>query len=177
MKESPSRVVALTSYTLRTKAGTLRVEDDGHRWTPGDGLPPKGVQANPALALCARASELWRGDPQKGVKAHPVKALAAQVEWLRKRLPELKPEPEAEAVKKSPSKLPVGEYERRREEAIAKALEDAADEIEERDGDSDLWLEKMEKLVRRMRDSRRKTEPARRSWIIPDEEVSDSGNT
>lgn len=53
MKES--RVVALVSYTLRTKTGTLRVEDDGRRWTPGEGLPPKGVQPNAALALCRHA--------------------------------------------------------------------------------------------------------------------------
>jgi hypothetical protein len=60
MKESPSRVVALVSYTLRTKAGTLRVEDDGQRWTPGEGLPPKGVKANAALALCRNAEACER---------------------------------------------------------------------------------------------------------------------
>jgi hypothetical protein len=54
MKES--RVVALTYYTLRTKTGRVRVEDDGHRWTPGAGLPPKGVRPNAALALCRHAS-------------------------------------------------------------------------------------------------------------------------
>jgi len=127
-----------------------------------DNLKPRADEA----VQRARTSELWRGNPQKGIRAHPGKALAAQVEWLRKELPVLKPEPEAEGVRKAPLKLPVGEYERRREEVIAKALEDTADEIEERDGDADLWLERIEKLVRRMRDSRRKTSPARRSWPL-----------
>ncbi len=58
MKES--RVVALVSYTLRTKAGTLRVEDDGQRWKPGEGLPPKSVKANAALALCRHAERAAR---------------------------------------------------------------------------------------------------------------------
>jgi hypothetical protein len=70
MKESPPRVVALVSYTLRTKAGTLRVEDDGQRWTPGEALPPRDVKANAPLALCRHvqraASEFGVFAPQPG---------------------------------------------------------------------------------------------------------------
>jgi hypothetical protein len=62
MKESPSRVVALVSYTLRTKTGTLRVEDDGQRWTPGEKFPPK---PNAALALCRHAAACERQEREQ----------------------------------------------------------------------------------------------------------------
>lgn len=126
----------------------------------------------------ARSSELWRGDAQKGIKAHPGKALDAQIESLLKALPRIKPEPGGEGEKRESTRMPAGEYEQKREEAILKALEAAADGIEERDGDSDLWLERIERAVRKMRDSRRKTAPARQSWITLDEEEdeqTDSG--
>ncbi|MDQ3742882.1 MAG: hypothetical protein M3444_00580 [Acidobacteriota bacterium] len=69
MKES--RVVALTSYTLRTKTGRVRVEDDGQRWRPGEALLPKGVQPNAALALCRHAStcEEYEREQARGRRA------------------------------------------------------------------------------------------------------------
>lgn len=117
----------------------------------------------------ARASDLWRGNPQKGIKPHPGKALAAQVEWLRKVLPTRAPEP-GPAAQPSPSKMPAGEYAQKREEAIVKALEATADGIEEREGNSDLWLERIGKLIQKMRLSRQKTAPARQSWIMPSDD-------
>lgn len=128
----------------------------------------------------ARSSELWRGNAEKGIKPHPGRALEAEVESLLKALPRC--EPEVEGEKKGSSKLSVGEYERDQEDRLKKRIEAVADEIEERDGDSDPWLERMEKAVRKMRDSRRKTAPARRSWImLDDNEAADprdgSGNT
>jgi len=119
----------------------------------------------------ARASELWKGNAQKRIKPHPGKALTAQVESLLKALPKIKAEPKPAGEEgKTTTKQGAGEYAQKREDAIVKALEDAADGIEERDGDADLWLEKIEKVVRKMRDSRRKTAPARRSWIMPSDD-------
>jgi hypothetical protein len=67
MKESLSRgrVVALASYTLRTKTGNLRVEDDGHGWGPGEALPPRDVKANAALALCRHAEACERHEREQ----------------------------------------------------------------------------------------------------------------
>lgn len=130
----------------------------------------------PTRPSSARVSELWKGNPVRRIKPHPGKALAAQVEWLHKELPVLKPEPAREGESETgPAKMPAGEYARKREEAIVKALEATADGIEEREGDADLWLEKIEKLVRRMRLSRVKTEGARRSWIMPSAEDDNEG--
>lgn len=125
----------------------------------------------------ARASELWRGNREKGIRPHPGKALAAQVEWLVKALPKLKPASNSDEGEKGSSKMSAGEYAQKREAAIVKAIEAAADGVEEREGDADLWLEKLERLVHRMRESRRKTAPARRSWIMltdDDESASES---
>jgi hypothetical protein len=131
-----------------------------------DNLKPKADEA----VQRARASEQWKGNPAKGIKPHPGLALAAQVEWLKKELPKLKPKAEENAAPQTHTPQPPGEYAQKREQAIAKSLEDTADEIEKRHGDADLWLERIEKLVRKMRDSRRKTAPARRSWITLDDE-------
>ncbi|MDQ3687726.1 MAG: bifunctional DNA primase/polymerase [Acidobacteriota bacterium] len=143
-----------------------------------DHLQPKADEA----VQRARASEQWKGSPAKGIKPHPGLALAAQVEWLKKELPKLKPKAADAGTSKTHTKQPVAEYAQKREQAIATALEDTADQIEKRHGDADLWLERIEKLVRKMRDSRRKTLPARRSWIMLDdeedaEEKARDGNT
>jgi hypothetical protein len=131
-----------------------------------DNLQPKADEA----VQRARASEQWKGNPAKGIKPHPGLALAAQVEWLKKELPKLKPKAADDGTPPTHTPQPPGEYAQKREQAIAKSLEDIADEIEKRHGDADLWLERIEKLVRKMRDSRRKTAPARRSWITLDDE-------
>jgi hypothetical protein len=90
-----------------------------------DNLKPKADEA----AQRARASEQWKGNPAKGVKAHPGLALAAQVERLKQELPELRPEAEGASAPKVSKPLPVDLYEKRSEEAIAKALEETADQI------------------------------------------------
>jgi hypothetical protein len=142
-----------------------------------DNLKPKTDDA----VQRARSSELWKGNTQKDIKPHPGKALAAQVEWLKKELPKIKPEPEGDGSgeKKTPAKMPAGEYAQKQEEQLVKSIEDAADGIEQRDGDAGLWLEKMEKQIRKMRESRHRTEGARRSWIMPDDEsdASHSGRS
>lgn len=133
----------------------------------------------------ARRSETWRGNAQKGIRPHPGRAIEAEVEALLKALPRIKPEPDGgdSGEKKQSGKMSAGEYEQKREDAILRAIEESADGVEERDGDADLWLGKIEKAVRRMRDSRRRTAPARRSWIMLDEgedeptEAPASGNT
>ena len=98
---------------------------------------------------------------------------------ILKALPKIKPEPEDDGEKKTKSKMSAGEYEQKQEERLIKAIEDAADGVEEREGDADLWLEKFERRIHKMRESRRKTAPARRSWIMPgedeDEEAREQG--
>ncbi len=134
-----------------------------------DNLKPKADEA----AQRARASDLWRGNEQKGLKAHPGKALAAEVERLKKELPRTRPLKEDERPSKSTTPLPAGEYARQQRAAVVRLLEKTADGIEERDADADLWLEEIERDIRKIRDSRRKTAPARRSWIMPDEAATD----
>jgi hypothetical protein len=135
-----------------------------------DNLKPKADEA----VQRARQSETWRGDRQKGIKAHPGRALEEQVGWLVAELPRIKPADEDGEGKEPKAPEPVAEFERRRESSLLRTLEQTADEIEERNGDADLWLEKIELKVRKMRESRLKTNGARRSWItLHDDEVDE----
>lgn len=111
----------------------------------------------------ARASEEW--------KAHPGRALAAQVGSVLKTLSRLKPE-QLPAKDSEPQSL--DQYEDEREAAIKRSVERVADKIEARGGDADLWLEKLETQINRIRQSRKRTERARRDFaalsIFDDEE-------
>ncbi|MBA3765729.1 MAG: bifunctional DNA primase/polymerase [Acidobacteria bacterium] len=107
-------------------------------------------------AMRARASSEWA--------KHPGRALEAQVDSVIKNLPALGTREESGADKKEPALQPVDVYEERQEKRICEAAEKVADQIELRGGDSDLFLEKLEISFKRIRDSRKKTEPARRDF-------------
>jgi hypothetical protein len=104
-----------------------------------------------AAVLRARVSEEW--------KTHPGRALVAQVAPMLEALPKLKVE--AAPVKQSTPK-PLDQYEQESEAAVERMVEARADKIEQRGGDADLWLEKLELKISRMRQSRKRTERARR---------------
>lgn len=108
-----------------------------------------------AGVMRARASELWRGNPEKGIKAHPGKALAAEVAWVLAQLPRVDAEPEAPA--KESNVFSLADYAARREAAFVKSLEQYADGVDERGGDSAHYLERLEIEIVRLRASRLKT--------------------
>lgn len=95
----------------------------------------------------ARSSELW--------KRNPGNALAAQVAWTLAQLPRVDAPPDEKGKE---NMLPLSEYERQSEEQIRAAVEKRADGIVERGGDADLWLEKLEVQISRLRRSRAKTD-------------------
>ena len=77
------------------------------------------------------------------------------------RLPECDtPSPEGE-----PKPLPLADYVRQREPRVLGAIEDFADGVEERGGDSDTILEKLEVEIGRIRRSRLKTRGSRRQPV------------
>jgi hypothetical protein len=94
----------------------------------------------------ARASELWKGNPGD--------ALAAQATWALGQLPRVDEPPEEQGKE---SMLPLAEYEKQSEDQIRAAVEKRADGIVERGGDADLWLERLEVQISRLRRSRVKT--------------------
>jgi hypothetical protein len=99
----------------------------------------------------ARHSELW--------KRNPGDALAAQVSWALAQLPRVdeRPEEKGEGIM-----LPLADYERQSEEQIRAAVEKRADGIAQRGGDVNLWLERLEVQISRLRRSRTKTAEAER---------------
>lgn len=113
-----------------------------------------------AAVMRARASALWRGDAERGVRPHPGRALAAQVEWAVAQLPR---SDEAPGEEKQARTLPLSDYERQSEEQLLASVEKRADGIVERGGDDDLWLEKLEVEISRIRRSRLKTRGVLRS--------------
>lgn len=103
----------------------------------------------------ARQSALW--------KENPGRAMAAQAISAVKDLPRLGTRAESGAEKVA-QPMPLNQYEDQQEAKICDFIEKRADQIELRGGDSDLWLEKLEVKIKRIRDSRRKTAPARRDY-------------
>jgi len=110
----------------------------------------------------ARFSEQWRGDAVKGIKPHPGLALVAQVAAVIESLPQLGSREESGTEKKTRTKQPVVEYMDAQRGRLCQSAEKVADAIEEKAGDSDLWLEKLEIEIKRLRESRLRTRPARR---------------
>lgn len=97
-------------------------------------------------------------------KAHPGHAMEAQTDSVIKKLPELGTRAESGAEKTPPDPQSVAIYEKLQEDRICEAAEKVADQIEMRGGDSALFLEKLELRLKRIRDSRQKTAPARRDY-------------
>jgi hypothetical protein len=95
---------------------------------------------------------------------HPGRAMEAQALFALKDLPKLGTRAESGAKEKETRLTPVDQYERQQKAKIVGAIECRADEIELRGGDSDLWLEDLEVTIKRVRDSRRKTKPARSDY-------------
>lgn len=99
----------------------------------------------------ARASELW--------KRNPGDALAAQVGWAVEQLPRVDERPEE---KGEGSMLPLAEYEKQSEDQIRAAVEKRAEGIAQRGGDVNVWLERLEVQISRLRRSRAKMAEAER---------------
>lgn len=97
----------------------------------------------------ARASEVW--------KKNPGNALAAQVPWALAQLPRVDEQPEE---KGEGSMLPLAEYEKQSEDQIRAAVEKRAAGIAERGGDANVWLERLEVQISRLRRSHAKTTEA-----------------
>jgi hypothetical protein len=80
------------------------------------------------------------------------------VDMAISKLPECgSPAPEGE-----PKPLPLADYVRQREPRVLRAIEEFAGGVEERGGDSDIVLEKLEVEIGRIRRSRLKTRGSRR---------------
>jgi hypothetical protein len=109
----------------------------------------------------ARFSEQWKGNDANGIKAHPGLALAAQVDAVIKELPKLGTRAESGTEKEPVGKQLVSVYEEKQEDRLLASIEKVADEIDARQGDSDLWWEKFELKISRARQSRLKTKRAR----------------
>ena len=108
----------------------------------------------------ALSSPLWK----TGKQTDKQKAIDEAVAWAVEQLPRVDVEEEKERAAKP---LPLREYEKTQEERALSTIEGFADEIEKRGGDSDLWLQHLEARISLARQSRKKTERARRGNSAP----------
>ncbi len=120
----------------------------------------------------ARNSNLWCGSQALNIKAHPGRALAAQVESVVMALPQITSANNTSGEKTGP--LPLDKFEERAEQRVCASVEAVADKIEHRGGDAELWLEKLEAQISRIRQSRRRTVRARRDFAFDILDETDS---